>query len=120
VLVVKQDGTVEARIIEVSRAVGDKWMVTSGLAAGERIVVEGLQKARPGTKVKAMEAAAVAGNQTDADLAAPQAAQVAPAPEAAKIQTAQIEEARPAATSEQPTPAARPANTQPGQKSAQQ
>lgn len=124
VMVVKQDGTVEARAIEVSRAVDDKWMVASGLAAGERIVVEGLQKARPGAKVKAVEAAGAAGNQTEAAPAAPQAAQVAPAPEAAKLQTAQRQEPKPAATPavapKQPTPAAHAADTQPGQKSAQQ
>ncbi|MBA4356244.1 MAG: efflux transporter periplasmic adaptor subunit [Desulfovibrio sp.] len=60
VMVVKADGTVEPRPIETGRVVGDHWLVTKGLAAGERIIVEGLQKARPGAKVKAVEAGAPA------------------------------------------------------------
>lgn len=52
-LVLAQDGTVEQRRLTVSRTVGDKWLVTSGLAEGDRIIVEGLQKVRPGGKAKA-------------------------------------------------------------------
>ena len=36
----------------VDRAIGDAWLVTAGLEAGERVIVEGIQKARPGAKVK--------------------------------------------------------------------
>jgi len=42
----------------VSRAIGDKWLVESGLAAGDRVIVEGLQKIRPGAPVQATEAGA--------------------------------------------------------------
>jgi len=58
VMVVGQDGIVAPRSIEVGRVVGDDWLVTSGLASGERVIVEGLQKVRPGAKVKTLEAAA--------------------------------------------------------------
>lgn len=51
VMRVKDDGTVEQRFIEVGRAVGDRWLVAAGLAAGDRIVLEGLQKIRPGAQV---------------------------------------------------------------------
>jgi membrane fusion protein (multidrug efflux system) len=44
---------VERRAITVDRAVGNQWLVTSGLAAGDRVIVEGLQMLRPGTVVKA-------------------------------------------------------------------
>lgn len=51
VLVVNDENTVESRTIEVAGSVGTKVVVTKGLAAGERVVVEGLQKARPGSAV---------------------------------------------------------------------
>lgn len=57
VLVVGADGKVEVRPVEAPRAVGNKWLVTEGLAPGERIVVEGLQKVRPGSTVTAVPAA---------------------------------------------------------------
>jgi membrane fusion protein (multidrug efflux system) len=56
-MVVGADGKVESRVVEVARTVGDRWLVTSGLQAGERIIVEGLQKVRPGARVNASEAA---------------------------------------------------------------
>jgi membrane fusion protein (multidrug efflux system) len=42
----------EQRPISTGVRVGDQWIVTAGLKAGERIVVEGLQKALPGTVVR--------------------------------------------------------------------
>jgi len=45
---------VEPRVITVDRTVGDNWLVSDGLNAGERVIVEGLQKARPGTPVTAV------------------------------------------------------------------
>jgi membrane fusion protein (multidrug efflux system) len=56
-LVVAQDGKVEARDVKVSRTIGDQWLVENGLAAGERVIVAGLQKVQPGMTVKAVEAA---------------------------------------------------------------
>lgn len=53
VMVVNGEDTVEARQVKAERSYEDKWIVTDGLAAGERIVVEGLQKIRAGAKVKA-------------------------------------------------------------------
>ncbi len=51
-MVVGADGKVEARVIKIGQAVGDKWVVTDGLKAGEQVVVEGLQKFQPGMVVK--------------------------------------------------------------------
>lgn len=56
-LVVGADGKVERRTLTTDRAVGDAWLVTDGLAAGDRVIVEGLQKVRPGAAVVAVEAA---------------------------------------------------------------
>jgi membrane fusion protein (multidrug efflux system) len=55
-LVIDKAGKVERRQLETDRAVGDNWLVTKGLAAGEQIVIEGLQKARPGATVKPVPA----------------------------------------------------------------
>ena len=56
-LVVKADNTVEARILETDRIVGDKWLVTKGIEPGDRVIVEGLQKTAPGAKVVPSEIA---------------------------------------------------------------
>jgi len=64
-MLVKTDDTVEQRFIEVDRVVGDQWLVTAGLAAGDRIVLEGLQKIRPGAAVKVVPGAA-SGNSQEA------------------------------------------------------
>jgi membrane fusion protein (multidrug efflux system) len=50
-LVVDAQGTVQQRSITTDRALGDKWLVSSGLAQGERVIVEGIQKAHPGATV---------------------------------------------------------------------
>ena len=59
-LVVGADGKAAVRAIDVDRAIGDRWLVTSGLADGDRVIVEGLQKVRPGVPVKAVPFAAAA------------------------------------------------------------
>jgi len=53
-LIVGADDKVERRNLVTDRAVGDKWLVSSGLVAGDRVIVEGLQRARPGAPVKAV------------------------------------------------------------------
>ncbi|EDM5957395.1 multidrug efflux RND transporter periplasmic adaptor subunit AcrA [Salmonella enterica subsp. enterica serovar Kentucky] len=55
VLVVGADNKVETRQIVASQAIGDKWLVTDGLKAGDCVVVSGLQKVRPGAQVKVQE-----------------------------------------------------------------
>lgn len=58
VMVVNGEGKVEARVVKTAQSQGDRWVVTEGLAAGERVIVEGLQKVRAGMPVEAQEAAA--------------------------------------------------------------
>ncbi len=55
-MVVGNDGKVEVRPVRVSQAIGDKWLVEEGLAAGDRVIVEGLQKVQPGATVQPTEA----------------------------------------------------------------
>ncbi|QAU34464.1 efflux RND transporter periplasmic adaptor subunit [Janthinobacterium sp. 17J80-10] len=59
-MVVGKDGKAEVHPVKVSRAIADKWLVEEGLAAGDRVIVAGLQKIKPGVPVKAVEAAATA------------------------------------------------------------
>ncbi len=54
VMVVGNEEKVEPRVIKVLRTVGENWLVSEGLKAGDRVILEGLQKARPGTPVKAV------------------------------------------------------------------
>jgi membrane fusion protein (multidrug efflux system) len=54
VMTVGADEKVEPRPVKVVRTVGDSWLVSDGLKAGDRVILEGLQKARPGTVVKAV------------------------------------------------------------------
>jgi membrane fusion protein (multidrug efflux system) len=51
-LIVDHAGKVQQRMLTLDRAIGDKWLVSSGLAPGDRLIVEGLQKVRPGNAVK--------------------------------------------------------------------
>jgi membrane fusion protein (multidrug efflux system) len=53
-LVVDVEGKVGQRMLTLDRAIGDKWLISSGLAPGDRVIVEGIQMLRPGTVVKAV------------------------------------------------------------------
>jgi len=52
VMVVGAGEKVESRTIKVARTVGDNWLVSEGLKDGDRVILEGIQRARPGTLVK--------------------------------------------------------------------
>ena len=54
VMTVGAEEKAEPRPIKVVRTVGDSWLVSDGLKTGDRVILEGLQKARPGTPVKAV------------------------------------------------------------------
>ncbi len=58
-LTVDAGGKVQQRTLVLDRAIGDKWLVSSGLAAGDRVIAEGMQKVRPGASVKEVPFAAV-------------------------------------------------------------
>ncbi|MBS1205421.1 MAG: efflux transporter periplasmic adaptor subunit [Proteobacteria bacterium] len=55
VMVVGEGDKVEVRNIVASQAIGDKWLVTEGLKSGDRVIIAGLQKVKPGVQVKAQE-----------------------------------------------------------------
>jgi len=54
-MVIGAEDKVEVRQIKATQAIGDKWLVTDGLKDGDRVIITGLQKVRPGAKVKAQE-----------------------------------------------------------------
>ncbi|WP_077339949.1 efflux RND transporter periplasmic adaptor subunit [Pseudocolwellia agarivorans] len=54
-LVVSKDNTVESRVLTIDRSVGANWLVTNGLDEGDKLIVEGLQKIRPGAPVQPTE-----------------------------------------------------------------
>lgn len=54
VFIVNKQGIVEPRAIILDRAIGDKWLISQGLSVGDQIIIEGIQKVRPGMPVKAI------------------------------------------------------------------
>jgi membrane fusion protein (multidrug efflux system) len=56
VMVVGADSKAVLRTISTERTVGDKWLATGGLKAGERVIVEGLDRIKPGQKVRPVPA----------------------------------------------------------------
>lgn len=62
-MIVTPEGVVETRELEIQRDQGAYWVVSAGLLAGDRLIVEGLQKIAPGMTVQAEERAAPAAPQ---------------------------------------------------------
>jgi membrane fusion protein, multidrug efflux system len=52
--VVDESGKVQQRPLTLNRTIGNAWLISSGLAAGDRVIVEGMLNVRPGTVVKAV------------------------------------------------------------------
>jgi membrane fusion protein (multidrug efflux system) len=62
-LIVTDDGRVEMRMLTLDRAIGDQWLIASGLEPGDRVMVEGMLKVRPGAAVKPVLSAAIVPEQ---------------------------------------------------------
>ncbi len=62
-LIVDANEKVQQRRLTLDRAIGNQWLVSSGLTSGDRLIVEGMQKVRPGAAVKV--------NPLDTDRKAP-------------------------------------------------
>jgi membrane fusion protein, multidrug efflux system len=65
-LIVDSAGRAQLRDLQIGPAIGDKWLIRSGLAAGDRLIVQGVQSAKPGSPVRA-----VAASQPSASAAPP-------------------------------------------------
>lgn len=74
-MVVNAEGLAEQRTVQVNRTLGDQWLIDSGLAAGDRVIVAGLQKVQPGAPVVAEEQGAVPAEPAPAAAAPPAAGQ---------------------------------------------
>lgn len=61
-MLVGADGKVQARPVVTDRAIGNQWLVSSGLQAGDKLIVEGLQRVRPGVAVTPVAAGNVAAS----------------------------------------------------------
>ena len=57
VFVVDAENKVSERVVKADRAIGGEWLITAGLSPGERVVLDGLQKVKPGGVVKPTPAA---------------------------------------------------------------
>jgi len=95
-LVVNAQGVVEQRPVVVSRTIGDQWLVESGLAAGDRVVVEGLQKIAPGVEVEVTETVEATAAAPAPAPAAGGAGDAAAAADAADTDAADAADASPA------------------------
>jgi membrane fusion protein, multidrug efflux system len=61
-LVLNQEGKVEQRVLQTGGTIGGQWLVKSGLQAGDRVIVEGLQKVKPGSPAVVAKAATTGGD----------------------------------------------------------
>jgi len=66
-LVVDEAGKVQQRLLSLNRAIGNQWLVASGLSAGDRLIVEGMMNVRPGATVKAVSWAGPQAGSSDQD-----------------------------------------------------
>jgi len=62
VLILSDAGKVERRALTVGRAIGNRWWVNAGLQAGDKVIVDGLQKIRAGDSVRAVDMSAGSSN----------------------------------------------------------
>lgn len=67
VMVVEKDNKIAERVVTADRAINGEWLITAGLAAGDRVVLDGLQKIKPGAEVKPVPVA----EEGNADAAKP-------------------------------------------------
>ena len=62
-LIVDAEEKVHLRRLTLDRAIGDRWLVSSGLAPGDRVIIEGIQKVKPGASVKIVPFGAGSGEK---------------------------------------------------------
>ncbi len=65
-MVVGADNKVELRTLKADQAIGDKWLVSDGLKDGDKVIVTGIQRAKPGAQVTPQEVSADNAKQQQA------------------------------------------------------
>jgi membrane fusion protein (multidrug efflux system) len=74
-LIVDKMGNVQQRMLSLDRAIGDKWLVVSGVTPGDRVIVEGIQMVKPGDSVRAVPFAVNEKRQPESKTTVPAGAQ---------------------------------------------
>ena len=95
-MVIGPNNVVEARTLKTERTIGTDWLIESGVKPGDRVIVEGLQRARPGATVQPAESAGQSG--AAAPAAAGAGASAAPAPATSPAPPASVPATPPAAS----------------------
>ncbi|WP_372177750.1 efflux RND transporter periplasmic adaptor subunit [Xanthomonas axonopodis pv. phyllanthi] len=81
-MVVGSDNKVAQRVLTTGDAIGDKWVVRQGLKAGDKVIVQGLQKASVGAEVRAVEVSQTAAADSAANASPSMQGTAAAAPKA--------------------------------------
>ena len=81
-MVVGSDNKVAQRVLTTGDAIGDKWVVRQGLKAGDKVIVQGLQKASVGAEVRAVEVSQTAAADSAANASPSTQGTAAAAPKA--------------------------------------
>jgi membrane fusion protein (multidrug efflux system) len=104
-LVVGPDNKVALRTIQATRTFGNNWVVESGLNAGDKVIVSGIQKAQPGAVVRAVDAPTTAASGNTSSPASPQQQPAASAQQAPTSQQPASAQQQPAASPPRQPPA---------------
>ncbi|WP_244489957.1 MULTISPECIES: efflux RND transporter periplasmic adaptor subunit [unclassified Rhizobium] len=108
VYVVKDDKTAELRTVSAGQVLGDQWVIRDGLKAGEKVIVEGFQKVRPGAPVEPTDWKAGAAQPADGKPAEAKEGGAKPAAEATGAD-------KPADGAAKPAEEAKPADAKPAE-----
>lgn len=106
VYVVREDKTAELRTVSAGQVLGDQWVIRDGLKAGEKVIVEGFQKVRPGAPVEPTDWKAGAAQPADGKPAEAKEGAAKPAAEATGAD-------KPADGAAKPAEEAKPADAKP-------
>jgi membrane fusion protein (multidrug efflux system) len=104
-LVVGPDNKVASRTIQTAGAFGNNWVVDSGLNAGDKVIVSGIQRVQPGTLVRAVDAPTAAASANTSSPASPQQPPAASAQQAPASQQPASAQQQPVASPPQQPPA---------------
>lgn len=72
-MIVDKEGNVQQKQLTLDRAIGDEWLVSSGLEQGDQVIIEGTSKVKPGIPVKVVPFAGSGKNSGTTTGAAPSA-----------------------------------------------
>lgn len=68
VMVLNEQNIVEERVLQTDQTDGAHWVVSAGLEAGDRVIIEGIQRVRPGAEARGVTASSTASAAPDQDI----------------------------------------------------